>query len=92
MALVTRNTPHSVSAFFNLIGPEWSGLFSQVLTREFDFVKPDRRLLTHVAKVGRQRRQRHYLQAVDDGHGAVHGGADAMWGVKLIMDQPARGA
>ncbi|KAG2444612.1 hypothetical protein HXX76_001356 [Chlamydomonas incerta] len=50
VALVTRNTPHSVAAFFNLIGPEWAGLFSQVLTREFDFVKPDRRLLTHVAK------------------------------------------
>ncbi|KXZ45261.1 hypothetical protein GPECTOR_56g357 [Gonium pectorale] len=50
VALVTRNTRDSVAAFFGLIGPEWAALFSQVLTREFDFVKPDRRLLAHVAK------------------------------------------
>ncbi|GLC58380.1 hypothetical protein PLESTB_001352600 [Pleodorina starrii] len=50
VALVTRNTTDSVAAFFRLLGPEWSGLFSQVLTREFRFVKPDRRLLTHVAQ------------------------------------------
>ncbi|KAG2487568.1 hypothetical protein HYH03_013847 [Edaphochlamys debaryana] len=50
VALVTRNTPQSVEAFFNLIGPEWAGIFSQVLTREFKYVKPDRRLLAEVAK------------------------------------------
>ncbi|EFJ44982.1 hypothetical protein VOLCADRAFT_106209 [Volvox carteri f. nagariensis] len=50
VALVTRNTSDSVAAFFRIIGPEWSGLFSQVLTREFKYVKPDRRLLVHVAQ------------------------------------------
>ncbi|GAX82142.1 hypothetical protein CEUSTIGMA_g9570.t1 [Chlamydomonas eustigma] len=48
-ALVTRNTRASVKAFFDLIGPEWEGLFDPVLTREFPFVKPDKRLLLHVA-------------------------------------------
>ncbi len=52
VALVTRNTRASVEAFLRLIGPEWAGLFSQVLTREFRYVKPDRRLLLHVAQVG----------------------------------------
>ena len=50
VALVTRNTRDSVDAFLRLIGPEWSGLFDIVLTREFPFVKPDKRLLLHVAK------------------------------------------
>ncbi|GIL87479.1 hypothetical protein Vretimale_1626 [Volvox reticuliferus] len=50
VALVTRNTSESVAAFFRLIGTEWSQLFSQVLTREFKYVKPDRRLLAHVAQ------------------------------------------
>ncbi|KAG1677921.1 hypothetical protein FOA52_001339 [Chlamydomonas sp. UWO 241] len=50
IALVTRNTTPSVTAFLNLIGPEWSSMFSPVLTREFDFVKPDKRLLLHVAQ------------------------------------------
>eukprot|EP00798_Chlamydomonas_sp_ICE-L_P030726 gene30726-35761_t len=49
-ALVTRNTTASVEAFFNLIGKEWKPLFSIVLTREFEFVKPDKRLLSHVAE------------------------------------------
>lgn len=52
VALVTRNTRASVEAFLRLIGPEWAALFSQVLTREFRYVKPDRRLLLHVAQVG----------------------------------------
>ncbi len=51
VALVTRNTRASVQAFLDLIGPEWSDLFSPVLTREFAFVKPDKRLLLHVAEV-----------------------------------------
>ncbi|MEW5313539.1 MAG: hypothetical protein WDW38_005099 [Sanguina aurantia] len=50
LALVTRNTTHSVDAFFRLVGEEWRAVFSQVLTREFKYVKPDRRLLQHVAQ------------------------------------------
>jgi HAD superfamily hydrolase (TIGR01549 family) len=49
VALVTRNTPSSTQAFFDLIGPEWSKLFSPVVTREYRYVKPDPRLLYHVA-------------------------------------------
>lgn len=49
MAVVTRNTPRAVEAFFRLLGGAWRGKFSQVLTREFKYVKPDRRLLLHVA-------------------------------------------
>lgn len=30
VALVTRNTTHSVNAFFNVVGQEWRQLFSQV--------------------------------------------------------------
>lgn len=43
VGLVTRNTPQSVDAFFRLLGEEYRDLFSQVLTREFRFVKPDYR-------------------------------------------------
>lgn len=50
LALVTRNTRASVDAFLSLIGPEWGSLFDIVLTREFSFVKPDKRLLLHVAE------------------------------------------
>jgi phosphoglycolate phosphatase-like HAD superfamily hydrolase len=50
-SLVTRNTHASVKAFFDRIGPQWQSLFDPVLTREFPFVKPDKRLLLHVAKV-----------------------------------------
>ena len=50
VALVTRNTKAATKAFFNLIGPEWSSLFSPVLTREYHYVKPDPRLLMDVAK------------------------------------------
>ena len=50
IALVTRNTKHSTQAFFDLIGPEWSQMFSPVITREFQYVKPDPRLLFSVAK------------------------------------------
>lgn len=50
MALVTRNTTASVGAFLDLLGPEWAGIFDPLLTREFAFVKPDKRLLLHVAQ------------------------------------------
>ena len=49
LAVVTRNTTRAVDAFFGLLGAGWRGRFSTVLTREFQFVKPDRRLLLHVA-------------------------------------------
>lgn len=48
--MVTRNTPKAVNAFFSLLGGSWRDRFSQVLTREFKYVKPDRRLLLHVAQ------------------------------------------
>ncbi|KAJ9518124.1 hypothetical protein QJQ45_010042 [Haematococcus lacustris] len=51
VALVTRNTQASVQAFFTAIGPEAAAQFEPVLTREFPFVKPDPRLLLHVAQV-----------------------------------------
>ncbi len=51
VGLVTRNTRASVDAFLRLIGPEWSPIFDPVLTREFRYVKPDKRLLLHVAQV-----------------------------------------
>jgi hypothetical protein len=41
----------SVAAFFQLIGEEWRGLFSEIRTREFKYVKPDKRLLLDVAQV-----------------------------------------
>jgi len=52
---------HSVAAFFNLIGEEWRQLFSEVRTREFRYVKPDKRLLLDVAQVRRSRPQRRAL-------------------------------
>jgi hypothetical protein len=52
VGLVTRNTTSSVDAFFNLIGEEWRSLFCEIRTREFRFVKPDKRLLIEVAQVG----------------------------------------
>lgn len=39
-----------VDAFFSLIGPEEAATFNPVLTRQFEFVKPDKRLLLHVAE------------------------------------------
>lgn len=51
LGLVTRNTRASVQAFFGLVGQEYAALFDPVLTREFAYVKPDRRLLEHVAQV-----------------------------------------
>lgn len=52
VALVTRNTTQSVDAFFNLVGQEWRQLFSEIRTREFKYVKPDKRLLLELAEVG----------------------------------------
>ncbi len=43
----------SVNAFFDVIGQEWRSLFSEIRTREFKYVKPDKRLLLDVAQVGR---------------------------------------
>lgn len=51
VALVTRNTTQSVDAFFGLIGDEWRPLFSDIRTREFRYVKPDKRLLLDLAEV-----------------------------------------
>jgi hypothetical protein len=51
VALVTRNTTQSVDAFFELVGQEWRGLFSEIRTREFKYVKPDKRLLLELAEV-----------------------------------------
>lgn len=41
----------SVAAFFQLTGEEWRSLFSEIRTREFKYVKPDKRLLLDVAQV-----------------------------------------
>jgi hypothetical protein len=49
---VTRNTTASVDAFFGLVGEEWRSLFSEIRTREFKYVKPDKRLLLELAEVG----------------------------------------
>ena len=49
LALVTRNTPLAVDAFFARLGGGWRERFEVVLTREFEYVKPDRRLLLYVA-------------------------------------------
>lgn len=50
VALVTRNTTASVDAFFRLIGEEWRSAFDAIRTREYRFVKPDKRLLLSLAK------------------------------------------
>lgn len=50
LALVTRNTRKGTDSFFRLIHPKWKQKFQVVLTREFRFVKPDARLLHHVAR------------------------------------------
>jgi hypothetical protein len=52
VALVTRNTTQSVDAFFDLVGQEWRQLFGEIRTREFRYVKPDKRLLLELAEVG----------------------------------------
>ena len=49
---MTRNTEASVDAFFRLIGEEWRAVFDAIRTREFRFVKPDKRLLLSLAQVG----------------------------------------
>lgn len=45
VALVTRNTTRAVDAFFSILGQEYRPLFSQILTRESPYVKPDFRLM-----------------------------------------------
>uniref|UniRef100_A0A383VST6 Methyltransferase domain-containing protein n=1 Tax=Tetradesmus obliquus TaxID=3088 RepID=A0A383VST6_TETOB len=48
--MVDTDSRMRVAAFFQLIGEEWRGLFSEVRTREFKYVKPDKRLLLDVAE------------------------------------------
>ena len=50
LAIVTRNTDEAVDALFSRLGERWRGAFSPILTRHFKYVKPDRRLLMHVAQ------------------------------------------
>jgi len=47
VGLVTRNTEYSVNAFFNAVGEEYRDVFDILMTREFPYVKPDTRCLTH---------------------------------------------
>ena len=49
VGLVTRNTSESVDAFFEAIGNEWRDAFDIILTREYRYVKPDKRCLLHFA-------------------------------------------
>ena len=49
VGLVTRNTEYSVNAFFKAIGEEYREVFDIVMTREYPFVKPDKRCLTYFA-------------------------------------------
>lgn len=64
LALVTRNTRKGTDSFFQLIHPKWKDKFQVVLTREFRFVKPDARLLHHVAR--RLKVQEHDMLMVGD--------------------------
>jgi len=50
LALVTRNTPKAVDKLFSLLGESWRPRFTPLLNRHFALVKPDRRLLLHVAR------------------------------------------
>lgn len=50
VGLVTRNTSYSVDAFFKAIGDEYRDVFDVLMTREFPFVKPDKRCLTHFSR------------------------------------------
>ncbi len=50
IAIVTRNTPAAVDALFARLGESWRPRFDPILTRHFTYVKPDRRLLLHVAQ------------------------------------------
>lgn len=49
VGLVTRNTEYSVNAFFESIGHDYRDVFDIIMTREFPYVKPDKRCLTHFA-------------------------------------------
>jgi hypothetical protein len=40
-----------VEAFLGLVGDEWRSLFHDIRTREFRYVKPDKRLLVDLAQV-----------------------------------------
>lgn len=79
VGLVTRNTRRSVDAFFATLGEEWRPLFSPMLTREFKYVKPDKRTLQHFSEVS----------TAGIGEGGVEGSmgrrtpAGDSWGVKI---------
>ena len=49
VGLVTRNTAYSVDMFFQAIGEHHREVFDIVMTREFRYVKPDKRCLLHFA-------------------------------------------
>lgn len=51
VGLVTRNTVESMDAFFDAVGSHYRDVFDILMTREFDFVKPDKRCLLHFAQV-----------------------------------------
>lgn len=50
VGLVTRNTEESMSAFFNAVGASYKDAFDLLMTREFAFVKPDKRCLMHFSQ------------------------------------------
>jgi HAD superfamily hydrolase (TIGR01549 family) len=50
VGLVTRNTEYSVDMFFQAIGEHHRGVFDIVMTREFHYVKPDKRCLLHFSR------------------------------------------
>ena len=50
VGLVTRNTVESMEAFFDAVGDhKYKDVFDILMTREFPFVKPDKRCLLHFA-------------------------------------------
>ena len=50
VGLVTRNTEYSVDMFFRAIGEHHRDVFDIVMTREFEYIKPDKRCLLHFSK------------------------------------------
>ena len=50
VGLVTRNTKYSVDMFFQAIGEHHRDVFDIVMTREFQYIKPDKRCLLHFAQ------------------------------------------
>ena len=50
VGLVTRNTEYSVDMFFQAIGEHHREVFDIVMTREFKYIKPDKRCLLHFSE------------------------------------------